>query len=71
MELLQCVVEGRRRGESGVASVQLLEGEALWAVRREHHGHAGRTCTVTCSAPEKTDCVYELVVVHKFTYMYI
>ena len=33
MELLQCVVEGRRRGESGVASVQLLEGEALFLVR--------------------------------------
>lgn len=34
LELLQSVVEARRGGETGIASVRFLEGEALWDAAR-------------------------------------
>jgi hypothetical protein len=37
LDALQCMVERRRGGETGVASVQMLEGDAVWAA-----GDAGR-----------------------------
>jgi hypothetical protein len=37
LEALQCMVERRKGGETGVAAVQLLEGEAVWKT-----GEAGR-----------------------------
>ena len=35
LEALQCMVERRSGGESGIAAVQCLEGEAVWAVGEE------------------------------------
>jgi len=37
LEALQCMVERRKGGETGVAAVQMLEGEAVWKA-----GEAGR-----------------------------
>jgi hypothetical protein len=37
LEAMQCMVERRKGGESGVAAVQLVEGDAVWAA-----GDAGR-----------------------------
>ena len=33
LETLQCMVERRRGGESGVVSVQCVEGDAVWEAR--------------------------------------
>lgn len=35
LELLQSMVEGRRRGETGVSEIQLLEGDAVWKAAAE------------------------------------
>ena len=37
LEAMQCMVERRRGGETGVRSVQLIEGDAVWKA-----GDAGR-----------------------------
>lgn len=37
LEAMQCMVERRKGGETGVAAVQLIEGEAVW-----HAGEEGR-----------------------------
>lgn len=34
-EILQSMIEGRRGGETGIRSVEFLEGEALWAAARK------------------------------------
>lgn len=36
LEMAQCIVEQRRGGESGVASVELLHGEAFWDAWHHH-----------------------------------
>ena len=36
LEALQCMVERRRGGETGVAAVQCFEGEAVWAWTDDH-----------------------------------
>ncbi|MFO7919047.1 MAG: hypothetical protein R6V13_13325 [Anaerolineae bacterium] len=40
LETLQCMVERRRGGETGVESVQCLEGEAVWQWLDENPRHA-------------------------------
>jgi hypothetical protein len=35
LEALQCMVEGRKGGETGVRAVQALEGKAAWEAARE------------------------------------
>ena len=37
LEALQCMVERRRGGETGVRSVQLIEGDAVWKAGEEGH----------------------------------
>jgi hypothetical protein len=35
LEAMQCMVERRKGGETGIKSVQMLEGDAVWKVARE------------------------------------
>jgi hypothetical protein len=52
LETLQCMVERRREGETGVAAVQCLEGEAVWEAGRQ--GRWSRELAeAACAAIEK------------------
>ncbi|MDP7017781.1 MAG: hypothetical protein QGG36_18395 [Pirellulaceae bacterium] len=53
LEAMQCMVERRRGGETGVKSVQLLEGDAVWEA-----GAAGRWSTrLLAAALSRSDLV--------------
>jgi hypothetical protein len=49
LETLQCMVERRRGGETGVAAVQCLEGEAVWEAERQ--GRWSRELAEAACAP--------------------
>jgi hypothetical protein len=49
LETLQCMVERRRGGESGIAAVQCLEGEAVWEAGRQ--GRWSRELAAAACAP--------------------
>ncbi|MBI2193313.1 MAG: hypothetical protein HYU36_15160 [Planctomycetes bacterium] len=55
LEGLQCMVERRRGGETGVQSVQCLEGEAVWEAARQglwSRELADAACAVMTKIPE-------------------
>src|SRR5271157_1086300 len=58
LEAMQCMVEGRRGGETGVRSVQLIEGDAVWKA-----GDAGQwSWELLESALSRSDSIQGLTV---------
>jgi hypothetical protein len=53
LETLQCMVERRQGGETGVAAVQCLEGEAVWEAGRESRW-SRELAEAACAAIEET-----------------
>ncbi len=59
LETLQCMIERRVGGESGVAAVTCLEGEAVWQAARDGRWPRDLAEAAVAAIPEKPDLPFE------------